>query len=149
MELLFAHGARVQAYDPVAMSETARLYPGEPALTLCERRDETLNDADGLIVVTEWNEFRSPNFDYVKQTLNEPVIFDGRNLYDPDYLGQLGFTHYAIGRGNRRGLLLAPDPPLSHLVTLPGVGREISAERLILYIYTVNLIDPCIKTQYS
>jgi len=104
MELLFAHGARVQAYDPVAMSETARLYPGEPALTLCERRDETLNDADGLIVVTEWNEFRSPNFDYVKQTLNEPVIFDGRNLYDPDYLGQLGFTHYAIGRGNRRGL---------------------------------------------
>jgi UDPglucose 6-dehydrogenase len=104
MELLFEHGARVQAYDPVAMPETARLYPDHPALRLCEHRDETLENADGLIIVTEWNEFRSPDFDYVKKTLNEPVIFDGRNLYDPDYLGQLGFNHYAIGRGNRRGL---------------------------------------------
>jgi len=102
MELLFQHGARVQAYDPVAMPEAARLYPQQPALTLCQQRDETLNQADGLIVVTEWNEFRSPDFSLIKDRLNEPVIFDGRNLYDPDYLGQLGFAHYAIGRGNQR-----------------------------------------------
>jgi UDPglucose 6-dehydrogenase len=104
MDLLFEHGASVQAYDPVAMSETARIYQDQPALKLCEQRDQTLNGADGLIVVTEWNEFRSPDFSFVKSQLNQPVVFDGRNLYDPDYLGQLGFMHYAIGRGNRRGL---------------------------------------------
>jgi UDPglucose 6-dehydrogenase len=104
MDLLFAHGASVQAYDPVAMAETARIYSDQPALKLCEHRDQTLSGADGLIVVTEWNEFRSPDFGFVKSELNQPVVFDGRNLYDPDYLGQLGFIHYAIGRGNRRGL---------------------------------------------
>jgi UDPglucose 6-dehydrogenase len=102
MELLFEHGARVRAYDPVAMEEAARLYAGEDKLTLCSRRDESLSGADGLIVVTEWNEFRSPDFAEVKAALSEPVIFDGRNLYDPEYLGQLGFAYYAIGRGNRR-----------------------------------------------
>jgi len=102
MELLFEHGARVRAYDPVANEEAARLYAGESGLTLCSDRDETVDGADGLIVVTEWNEFRSPNFSALKARLKEPVVFDGRNLYDPDYLGQLGFAHYAIGRGNRR-----------------------------------------------
>ncbi len=102
MELLFEHGATVQAYDPVAMAETARLYPDQPLLKLAAQRDDTLQDADGLIVVTEWNEFRSPDFSAVKDQLKQAVVFDGRNLYDPDYLGQLGFAHYAIGRGNRR-----------------------------------------------
>ena len=102
MELLFEHGASVRAYDPVAMDEAARLYAGERKLTLCGQRDETLAGANGLIVVTEWNEFRSPDFGHVREMLSEPVVFDGRNLYEPDYLGQLGFAHYAIGRGNRR-----------------------------------------------
>ncbi len=65
---------------------------------MCANRDETLANADGLVVVTEWNEFRSPDFTNLRKVLNDPVIFDGRNLYDPDYLRQLGFAYYAIGR---------------------------------------------------
>jgi UDPglucose 6-dehydrogenase len=99
MELLFACGARVRAYDPAAGASAAQLYAGRPEFTLCRRRDDTLEGADGLIVVTEWNEFRSPDFRAIKSRLREPVIFDGRNLYDPDYLEQLGFAYYAIGRG--------------------------------------------------
>jgi UDPglucose 6-dehydrogenase len=99
MEQLFAAGARVRAYDPAAMAEAAHLYDGQDGLTLCEARDGTLEGADALVVVTEWNEFRSPDFLDVKARLKQPVIFDGRNLYDPDYLAQLGFDYYAIGRG--------------------------------------------------
>jgi UDPglucose 6-dehydrogenase len=101
MDLLFAQGAKVQAYDPAAMDEARRAYADQPSLSLCRNRDETLKGADGLIVVTEWNEFRSPDFQHIKSTLKQPVIFDGRNLYDPEYLSQMGFTHYAIGRGHR------------------------------------------------
>jgi UDPglucose 6-dehydrogenase len=99
MDLLLARGARVRAYDPAAGEATAKLYCGHAGFVLCERRDDTLEDADGLIVVTEWNEFRSPDFHALKARLKEPVIFDGRNLYDPHYLEQLGFAYYAIGRG--------------------------------------------------
>lgn len=99
MARLFAAGAAVRAYDPAAGEATARAYAGQPAFTLCRRRDETLDGADALIVVTEWNEFRSPDFAALKSRLKEPVIFDGRNVYDPDYLGQLGFAYYGIGRG--------------------------------------------------
>ena len=101
MDLLFAQGAKVQAYDPAAMDEARLAYADQPSLSLCRNRDETLKGADGLIVVTEWNEFRSPDFQHIKSTLKQPVIFDGRNLYDPEYLSQMGFTHYAIGRGHR------------------------------------------------
>jgi UDPglucose 6-dehydrogenase len=99
MEGLFERGAAVRAYDPAAGKAAARVYGNQPLFTLCDRRDDTLADADALIVVTEWNEFRSPDFDALKQQLKEPVIFDGRNVYDPDYLGQLGFAYYGIGRG--------------------------------------------------
>jgi UDPglucose 6-dehydrogenase len=101
IEALSEAGARVSAYDPVAGVEAARLYPGDSGLTICEHRDDTLVNADGLIVVTEWNEFRSPDFSRIRDVLNTPVVFDGRNLYDTDHLNSLGFTHYAIGRGNR------------------------------------------------
>jgi UDPglucose 6-dehydrogenase len=100
MELIFAHGGRVQAYDPAATDEARRIFADQSALTLCTERDDTLDNADALIVVTEWNEFRSPDFRQVKAALKSAVIFDGRNLYDPGFLGQLGFVHYAIGRGN-------------------------------------------------
>jgi UDPglucose 6-dehydrogenase len=100
MEALWEKGATVRAYDPAARAEAQRLYSNRPKLTLCERRDSTLENADALIVITEWNEFRSPDFDALKSRLREPVIFDGRNLYDPDYLGRLGFHYYGIGRGN-------------------------------------------------
>ena len=101
MEALFEAGANVRAYDPVSNDEAARLYPDENALTLCAKRDETLTGADGLIVITEWNEFRSPDFERIRSVLKTPVVFDGRNLYDTEHLNSLGFTHYAIGRGNQ------------------------------------------------
>ena len=95
---LLAAGAKVQAYDPEAMDKALREFTCTDGLTLCPTRDETLSGADGLVVVTEWNEFRSPDFVALKDQLSDPVIFDGRNLYDPDYLGQLGFKYYSIGR---------------------------------------------------
>jgi UDPglucose 6-dehydrogenase len=100
IEALFEAGASVRAYDPVANDEAASLYADESALTLCSNSDDTLADADGLIVITEWNEFRSPDFNRIRSALQTPVVFDGRNLYDTDHLNSLGFTHYAIGRGN-------------------------------------------------
>jgi len=99
MERLFARGAGVRAYDPAAGEAAAAVYGDEPLFTLCDTRDDTLADVDGLIIVTEWNEFRSPDFQMLKARLKEPVIFDGRNVYDPDYLGQLGIAYYGIGRG--------------------------------------------------
>ncbi len=97
IDKLLDQGARVRAYDPVAGPEARRLY-GD-AIEVCERRDDTLADADGLIIVTEWNEFRSPDFPALRDTLREPTIFDGRNLYDPAYLAELGFAYHSIGRG--------------------------------------------------
>jgi UDPglucose 6-dehydrogenase len=99
MRHLWEAGACVRAYDPAALDEARRLFGDQPNLTLCTSRDDTLSDADALIVVTEWNEFRSPDFQQIKRSLRQPVIFDGRNLYEPDYVGQLGFSYYAIGRG--------------------------------------------------
>jgi UDPglucose 6-dehydrogenase len=98
MDLLFAAGAKVQAYDPAAHGEAQRLYGDHPHFHLCSTRDQTLDGADGLVVITEWNEFRSPDFLDIKRRLNTPAIFDGRNLFDPDYLRQLGFAYYGIGR---------------------------------------------------
>ena len=100
IDLLTAAGAEVRAYDPEANDEARRIYADNANLTVCERRSQTLTDADGLIVVTEWNEFRSPDFSAIKDALKEPVIFDGRNLYDPELLRQQGLSYYGIGRGN-------------------------------------------------
>ena len=99
LEHLFASGAAVRAYDPAALAEAERIYGDRDDLVLCAVRDDTLHGADALVVITEWNEFRSPDFHAIKAQLSEPAIFDGRNLYDPDYLEQLGFAYYAIGRG--------------------------------------------------
>ena len=105
IDRLLASGARVSAYDPVAGAEAVRLY-GD-AIEVCEQRDDTLPGADGLIIVTEWNEFRSPDFRALREALKEPVIFDGRNLYDPVYLDKLGFAYYSIGRARRRARRVA------------------------------------------
>ena len=99
MEALWAAGATVQAYDPEAMEETQRIYPDVSELTLCNSAQAALHGADALVILTEWQEFRSPDFEYIKQTLSEPVIFDGRNLYDPSTLHAAGFAYYGIGRG--------------------------------------------------
>ncbi|MDV3237831.1 MAG: UDP-glucose/GDP-mannose dehydrogenase family protein [Gammaproteobacteria bacterium] len=98
MEALWAAGARVQAHDPVAMDETRRIYGERPDLRLCTTVGETLQGADALVVVTEWSNFRSPDFEAIRDTLKQPVIFDGRNLYDPALLANLGIRYFAIGR---------------------------------------------------
>ncbi|QKT04813.1 UDP-glucose/GDP-mannose dehydrogenase family protein [Ectothiorhodospiraceae bacterium 2226] len=101
METLWAAGARVQAHDPEAMEEARRIYGDRDDLVLCTKPEMALDGADALVVVTEWNVFRSPDFDAVKAALKEPVVFDGRNIYDPARLGRMGFTYYGIGRGER------------------------------------------------
>jgi UDPglucose 6-dehydrogenase len=99
MEALWAAGARVRAYDPVAGAEARRIYGERGDLEVCTRAEDALESADALVIVTEWREFRSPDFDLIKQRLRQPAIFDGRNLYDPAVLRRLGFRYFAIGRG--------------------------------------------------
>jgi UDPglucose 6-dehydrogenase len=99
LEQLWNAGAKVRAFDPAAMKETRRIYGERADLALCARARETLEGADALAIVTEWKEFRSPDFDFLKKQLKSPVIFDGRNLYDPSMMKKQGFTYYAIGRG--------------------------------------------------
>jgi UDPglucose 6-dehydrogenase len=99
MEALWAAGADVRAYDPEAMDEADRLYPDAKQLTLCETANEALEGADALAIMTEWQEFRSPNFTAMKDALADAVIFDGRNLYEPDTVELFGMRYYAIGRG--------------------------------------------------
>jgi UDPglucose 6-dehydrogenase len=101
MESLWEAGAKVRAYDPVAMPECLRIYGQRDDLTLCKTSPEVFDGADALAIVTEWREFRSPDFDLMKSTLRSAAIFDGRNLYDPEQMEQAGFSYYAIGRGKR------------------------------------------------
>ncbi|MFP5345096.1 MAG: UDP-glucose dehydrogenase family protein, partial [Gammaproteobacteria bacterium] len=90
MEKLWAHGAKVRAHDPVAMDETRRIYGERGDLALFDEPYDALNNADALALVTEWKVFRSPDFGHIKNRLKQPVIFDGRNLYDPDTLKREG-----------------------------------------------------------
>jgi UDPglucose 6-dehydrogenase len=99
MEALWDIGAKVQAYDPVAIEECNRIYGTRPDLTLCKSAEKTLHNADCLVIVTEWTEFRSPDFERIKALLNDAVIVDGRNLYDPQHMQSIGIDYYAIGRG--------------------------------------------------
>lgn len=98
MEALWQAGAKVQAFDPAAMEEAERLYGERQDFTLAESPEAALQGADALVIVTEWNVFRSPDFQHIKKTLSEPVIFDGRNLYNPTDLRADGFSYYSIGR---------------------------------------------------
>ena len=95
---LIKAGASITAYDPVAMDEGKRIFKGEKHLTFADTQDEALKNADALIIVTEWTEFRSPDFALIKSSLKSPMIFDGRNLYDPKAVRALGFNYYPIGR---------------------------------------------------
>ncbi|BBA32991.1 UDP-glucose 6-dehydrogenase [Methylocaldum marinum] len=99
IEALWEAGAKVQAFDPVAAHEASRLFGNRSDLALSDSPEATLKGADGLIIVTEWNVFRSPDFDVIKAELSSPVIFDGRNLYDPARMKALGFDYFGIGRG--------------------------------------------------
>ena len=95
---LIKAGATITAYDPVAIEEGKRIFKDEKHLSFADTQDEALKNADALIIVTEWTEFRSPNFTLIKSSLKSPIIFDGRNLYDPKVVRALGFNYYPIGR---------------------------------------------------
>jgi UDPglucose 6-dehydrogenase len=102
IDALLAAGASIRAYDPVASAEAERLYVGKPhaeRLTFYTDAYEAVRGADALLIATEWKEFRSPDFDRLKQLLRQPLIFDGRNIYDPSLMQRLGFEYFAIGRG--------------------------------------------------
>jgi len=101
IEALLAAGAQVRAYDPIAMEEAGRLYGGNGNFALAHDAYEAAAGAEALLIVTEWREFRSPDFERLRQLLAAPRILDGRNLYDPQQLAKLGFEYYAVGRGER------------------------------------------------
>jgi UDPglucose 6-dehydrogenase len=95
---LFEAGATVTAYDPVSIEEAKRIYGDEPRLSYAAKPLDALDGADGLIIVTEWKEFRSIDFEVIKGRLKTPIIFDGRNLYNPALVREAGIEYFAIGR---------------------------------------------------
>ena len=99
MQALWDAGATVRAYDPEAMAEAARIYPEQAGLTFCDAAYDAIKDADALVIMTEWEEFRSPEFRVLRESLADRLIVDGRNLYEPDTVESAGLTYYAIGRG--------------------------------------------------
>jgi UDPglucose 6-dehydrogenase len=99
IDLLVKDDVKVRAYDPVAADEAKRIYGESGSVKLCRNAYEAAEGADALVIVTEWKEFRSPDFDRLKELLKSPLIFDGRNIYDPSMVSRFGFTYYAIGRG--------------------------------------------------
>ncbi len=98
MEKLWEAGAVVNAFDPKAIEETQRIYGQRTDLKYCHTPESAIDGADALVVITEWNLFRSPDFDLLKTKLKAPVIFDGRNIYNPPMMKELGFVYYSIGR---------------------------------------------------
>ncbi len=98
LEALWAMGATVSAYDPAAMEETRRIYGERADLLLVDSPMDALKGADALLIVTEWKVFRSPNFDTMKSLLKSPLVFDGRNLYEPKAMRDMGFEYFPIGR---------------------------------------------------
>jgi UDPglucose 6-dehydrogenase len=96
VEQLLRLGATVRAYDPEAAATAKRLFNGR--ITICDKGYDTLAGADALAIVTEWNEFREPDFGKMRQLLKSPVVFDGRNIYSPEQMRALGFTYFSIGR---------------------------------------------------
>jgi len=102
MESLWQEQCRVQAFDPVAMEECHRIYGDRSDLLLTNSAEEALQNADALVLVTEWQQFKAPDFDRIKSMLRSPVIIDGRNQYEPDLMRLKGFTYYSIGRQDVR-----------------------------------------------
>ena len=93
---LLEKGATVSAYDPEAMEEAKRIFKSR--IQLCANNYSCLEGVDALLVVTEWQAFRTPNFERMKGMMAQPVIFDGRNIYDAEHLRELGFTYYGVGK---------------------------------------------------
>jgi UDPglucose 6-dehydrogenase len=99
MEKLWSAGASIKAYDPEAMEETQRIYGSREDLALMGTKEAALEGADFLVICTEWQAFRAPDFELIKQKLTLPLLFDGRNLFEPNLMMEYGLHYYAIGRG--------------------------------------------------
>ena len=99
LQQLWDAGARVRAYDPEAMDEARRIFGERDDLVMCESASATLEGVDALVVVTEWKQFRSPDFARLKAAIGDAVVFDGRNLYEPAEVEAAGLAYYGIGRG--------------------------------------------------
>ncbi|MEO8461168.1 MAG: nucleotide sugar dehydrogenase, partial [Dokdonella sp.] len=104
LDQLWSTGTRVRAYDPEARDEARQIFADRIAhersdFQVCDQPYAALEGADALVIVTEWKAFRSPDFERIKQLLREPVIFDGRNIFDPHELEKMGIAYYGIGRG--------------------------------------------------
>ena len=95
---LARRGAAIQAYDPVAMPEARRVLAGTPRLSFVDHQSAALAGADALLIVTEWKEFRTPDFDHIKATLKQPLVLDGRNLYEPALMREFGIDYIGVGR---------------------------------------------------
>jgi len=98
MELLLDSGAKIRAFDPAAMKVAAEIYADRLGLVLCDSIESTLSGSDALIVMTEWKQFKTPDFNLIKRSLNYPAIFDGRNIYNPDKVKNIGLNYFGIGR---------------------------------------------------
>ena len=98
MEALWKAGAKIQAFDPEAMEETQRIYGSRDDLSLCGTKETALKGADALVIVTEWQAFKAPDFDLIKQQLRKAIIFDGRNLFEPKRISKKDIIYYSIGR---------------------------------------------------
>jgi len=96
INLLLAAGAVIEAFDPVAAKETKKIFGERIGYGI--KNYDVLKDADALLVITEWNEFREPDFEKIKSLMKNPVIFDGRNIYDGKKLNEKGFTYFSIGK---------------------------------------------------
>lgn len=100
MEALWSAGASVQAFDPVAVEETQRIYGKRPDLVLCENQEDALSGANALVVCTEWSNFKSPDFTALASLLSDKLIIDGRNIYDPSVVARHGITYRGMGRSS-------------------------------------------------
>jgi UDPglucose 6-dehydrogenase len=113
IDSLLARGAQVCAYDPEAMGEARRIYAGVDGIDFARSAMEALAGADALVIVTEWRVFKSPDFDEIRAQLRHPVVFDGRNLFDPSWVVSHGLEYYAIGRAAPRVEAQASAVPLA------------------------------------
>ena len=98
---LIDRGAKVVAHDPIAIDEAQHLFAHNASIMLVDDPYLATQDADALLIVTEWKVFRSPDFDRLKQQLKQPVVFDGRNIYEPEQMVNEGFDYFGIGRSNQ------------------------------------------------
>ena len=98
IDALLHAGARIQAYDPVAMPTAGAIYGQQPQLTLCTSREEAVANADALVICTEWKQFRAVDFAWLQQTLRTGVVVDGRNLYEPAEAKRHGIRYFSVGR---------------------------------------------------